>query len=188
MVLTAGVDVGGTKIAAGLVDEAGRLVGSPAVQQMHQARSAADVVAAVVGILEPLVAARADVIAVGVGAAGFVDAERQELLFAPNLPLRRTRLRELLAQRLGLPVVLENDANCAAWAEYRFGAGQGAAALVAVTVGTGIGGALVSGGALYRGGYGIAGEFGHLRVVSDGLACGCGNRGCWEQYCSGPAL
>jgi glucokinase len=87
-----------------------------------------------------------------------------------------------------LPLFLENDANAAAWAEYRFGAGKGEDFLVCVTVGTGIGGGLVLNGQLYRGRFGIGAEFGHMQVVPDGRRCGCGQRGCWEQYCSGRAL
>lgn len=186
MSLAVGVDVGGTKIAAGLVDEHGDIV--EAVETIHGVGSAADVVAGVAGAVEVLVRGRSDVVAVGVGVAGFIDADRQRMIFAPNLPLRDAPLRHLLAEAIARPVVLENDANAAAWGEYRFGAGERAPDLVAVTVGTGIGGGLVLRGELYRGGFGIAAEFGHVRVVPDGRPCGCGNTGCWEQYCSGPAL
>ncbi|MCA1822995.1 MAG: ROK family glucokinase, partial [Mycobacteriales bacterium] len=130
-----------------------------------------------------------DVVAVGVGAAGFIDAGRERVLFAPNVAgWRDEPLRARVQERVDLPVVIENDANAAAWAEYRFGAGQGADPLVVVTVGTGIGSGIVSGGELVRGHYGIAAEAGHLTVVPDGAWCGCGNRGCWEQYASGGAL
>jgi glucokinase len=110
------------------------------------------------------------------------------VLFAPNLAWRNTPLRDDLATRLDLPVVVDNDANAAAWGEYRFGAGEQQPDVVVLTIGTGIGCGLIFGGALFRGRFGIAGEPGHMRVVPGGRICGCGNRGCLEQYCSGSAL
>jgi glucokinase len=110
------------------------------------------------------------------------------VLFAPNLAWRDTPLRDEIAEKVDLPVIVENDANAAAWGEFRFGAGAGARDVVAVTIGTGIGGGLILDGELYRGAFGIAGEPGHMRVVPGGRLCGCGNHGCWEQYCSGTAL
>jgi glucokinase len=125
---------------------------------------------------------------VGVGAAGWVDAQRRTVLFAPNLAWRKAPLRDEISSRLDLPVVIENDANAAAWGEYRFGAGEQQADVVVLTIGTGIGAGVIVSGSLYRGAFGIAGEPGHLRVVPGGRLCGCGNYGCWEQYCSGRAL
>jgi glucokinase len=125
---------------------------------------------------------------VGIGAAGFIDADRATVMFAPNLVWRGEPLRDEVARRIGLPVVVENDANCAAWAEHRFGAGAGESDLVVVTVGTGIGGGIVLDGELYRGRFGVGAEFGHMQVFRDGRRCGCGQKGCWEQYCSGRAL
>jgi glucokinase len=93
-----------------------------------------------------------------------------------------------LTKLIGLPVVIENDANAAAWGEAKFGAGKNQDHMMMLTVGTGIGGGIVVNGALYRGAYGIAAEFGHMRVVPDGHICGCGARGCFEQYASGNAL
>jgi glucokinase len=143
-----------------------------------------DVIAEVVGEL----AASREVEAVGVGAAGFVDAERSTVLFAPNLAWRDEPLRAAIEGRCGLPVVIENDANAAAWAEARFGAGRGEDDVVVLTVGTGIGGGIVLGGRLLRGRFGVAGEIGHINIVPDGRRCGCGLEGCWEQYASGRAL
>ena len=185
MALTIGVDVGGTKVAAGVVDEAGKILVSsrrptPGASPEH----VEETIAALVTELRR----EHEVEAVGIGAAGFVDAERANVLFAPNLVWRNEPLRDDVAKRIGLPVVVENDANAAAWAEYRFGGGQGEPDLVCVTVGTGIGGGIVLDGALYRGRFGIGAEFGHMQVVPGGRRCGCGQRGCWEQYCSGRAL
>ncbi|MET3963571.1 glucokinase [Marmoricola sp. OAE513] len=109
-------------------------------------------------------------------------------MFAPNLAWRDEPLRDLVAEQVGLPTVIENDANAAAWAEYRFGAGQGARALLMATVGTGIGGGLVLGGEVFRGGFGVGAEIGHIRMVPQGRPCACGRFGCWEAYGSGTGL
>jgi glucokinase len=141
-------------------------------------------------IVEVVKALQADheIGAVGIGAAGFVDAERSRVLFAPHLAWRNEPLRQEVAEVLELPVVVENDANAAAWAEWRFGAGRGQDLLVCVTLGTGIGGGIVLDGQVQRGQHGMAGEFGHMVVVPDGHRCECGNRGCLEQYASGNVL
>ncbi|GAC1324983.1 MAG: ROK family glucokinase [Mycobacteriales bacterium] len=185
MALTIGVDVGGTKVASGVVDDDGRILAR--LQRPTPSTSAQDTAAVIADLVESL---RADheVSAVGIGAAGFVDAARSTVLFAPNLAWRDEPLREEVADKVGLPVVVENDANAMAWGEYRFGAGRGEGVMVAITVGTGIGGGIVLDGALFRGRWGIGAEVGHLRVVPDGRPCGCGNKGCWEQYASGRAL
>lgn len=185
MTLAVGVDIGGTKVAAGVVDEAGRLLAC--VRRPTPSDDAARVTEVIVDAVAELRSAY-DVAAVGVGAAGWVDASRSRVLFAPNVAWRDTPLRDDIASQVGLPVVIENDANAAAWGEYRFGAGGQERHLVVLTVGTGIGAGLVLDGRLYRGGFGLAGEPGHMRVVADGRPCRCGNRGCWEQYCSGTAL
>ncbi len=185
MGLTIGVDVGGTKVAAGVVDEDGVVLAR--ARRPTPSGSPGDVEETIAALVAELRADH-DVEAVGIGAAGFIDAERSRVLFAPNLAWRDEPLRDEVSKRVGLPVVVENDANAAAWAEHRFGAGRGAEDLICVTVGTGIGGGIVLGGALYRGRFGIGAEFGHMQVIPDGRRCGCGQRGCWEQYCSGRAL
>jgi glucokinase len=124
----------------------------------------------------------------GLGAAGFIDAGRSTVLFAPNLPWRNQPLRAEVERRTGIPVVVENDANAAAWGESMFGAGNGQAHTVTVTIGTGLGGGVVVNGQLLRGAFGVAAEIGHINIVPDGRSCGCGNHGCWEQYASGTAL
>lgn len=187
MTLTIGVDVGGTTVKAGLVAPDGTLWQT--FSRPTPIESADCVAAAIAEAVEVLRGkASGEVTSVGIGAAGFVDSHRATVLFAPNLPWRHEPLRDAVSHRVGLPVVVENDANAMAWGEYRFGTGRGADSLVCVTIGTGIGGGIVLGGALLRGSYGIAAEFGHVRVVADGRRCGCGNRGCWEQYCSAGAL
>ena len=184
--LTIGVDVGGTKVAAGVVDEQGRILAR--TRRPTPSGSPDDVEDVIAACVEELRAAH-PVAAVGIGAAGFIDADRARVLTSPNLPgWRDEPLREAVTSRIGLPVVVENDANAAAWAEHRFGAGRGEPEVVVVTVGTGIGGGIVLGGRLYRGRFGIGAEFGHQQVVPGGRRCGCGQDGCWEQYCSGRAL
>lgn len=180
-----GVDVGGTKIAAGVVDPSGKIVASA-----RRPTPAGDPEGTAATIAEVIVELRQgrDIEAVGIGAAGFVDAERATVVFAPNLAWRNEPLRERVEDLVGLPVRVENDANGAAWGEAQFGAGQGAESVVVVTVGTGIGGGIITNGRLLRGSGGMAGEIGHLRLVPGGYLCGCGQRGCWEQYASGSAL
>jgi len=184
-VLTIGVDVGGTKVAVGVVDEDGVILAR--TRRPTPSASPTDVEDVIAQCVEELRVGHA-VEAVGVGAAGFIDADRSRVLVAPNLTWRDEPLRDALTARVRLPVVVENDANAAAWAEHRFGAGRGEAHLVVVTVGTGIGGGIVLDGRLYRGRYGIGAEFGHMQVSQLGRRCGCGQHGCWEQYCSGRAL
>ncbi|MGO8962007.1 MAG: ROK family glucokinase [Streptosporangiaceae bacterium] len=185
MGLTIGVDVGGTKVAAGVVDEDGQIVEK--VQRYTPALSPDDTVAVIASAVTELLG-RHQVDAVGIGAAGFVDQTRSTVLFAPNLAWRDEPVEKLVEDRIGRPVVVENDANAAAWAEVKLGAAKGFQDVVMITVGTGIGAGIVLDGRLYRGRWGMAGEPGHYRVVPDGRVCGCGNRGCWEQYASGSAL
>src|SRR5919198_6071378 len=131
---------------------------------------------------------RYQVVAVGIGAAGWIADDRATVLFSPHLAWRNEPLRDALKGRIGLPVTVENDANAAAWAEYRYGAARGERVVVCVTLGTGIGGGLVVSGVLYRGAHGVGCEYGHMTLVPDGRRCACGNKGCWEMYASGRAL
>jgi glucokinase len=182
-----GIDIGGTKVAAGLVDVDGRILRRARRQTPHRSQSPQVVEDTIAEAIEELRDHRTP-IAVGIGAAGFVDEGQSSVLFSPHLSWRHEPLRDAMRQRVGLPVVVENDANAALWAEARFGAGQGESAVIGVNLGTGIGGGILLDGQLYRGRYGVAGEFGHLQVVPGGHRCECGNRGCWEQYASGNAL
>jgi glucokinase len=183
--LTVGVDIGGTKVAAGVVDTGGTILAiNRRDTPSDDPQKTEDLIADLVHELQE--AYRVE--AVGVGAAGFVDADRSTVRFAPNLAWRNEPLGWALERRLQLPVVVENDANAAAWAEARFGVGHGEPHVVVITVGTGIGGGVIIDHRLLRGSFGIAAEMGHLTVVPDGRLCGCGNRGCWEQYASGRAL
>jgi glucokinase len=186
MTLTIGVDVGGTKVAAGVVDEGGHILAQ--TRRDTAARNAAATHDAIVDAVKELLAQH-EVEAVGLAAAGLVDETRSTMLFSANVPAWRGQaLRDDLGGALGIPVIVENDANAAAWGEVLYGAGRGEEHVVCITVGTGIGGGLVLYGQLYRGRFGVGVEYGHMRFVPDGRACGCGNRGCWEQYASGNAL
>jgi glucokinase len=183
-VLNVGIDIGGTKIAGGVVDAEGRIVEKLRVDTPVDTRALAD---AVVDMARHFGASH-DIAAVGVAAAGFIDRERASVIHAPNIAWRDEPLKAILEARIDVPVTIENDANAAGWAEFRFGAGRDVDDMVMLTMGTGVGGAVIASGALYRGGHGIAGELGHIRFIRDGLPCGCGQHGCLEQYASGRAL
>ncbi|MFB7152049.1 ROK family protein, partial [Streptomyces virginiae] len=184
---TVGIDIGGTKVMAGVVDADGIILEKIRTETPDKSKSPKVVEDTIVELVLDL-SDRHDVHAVGIGAAGWVDADRSRVLFAPHLAWRDEPLRDALQSRLAVPVMVDNDANTAAWAEWRFGAGRGEDHLVMITLGTGIGGAILEGGQVKRGRYGVAGEFGHMQVVPGGHRCPCGNRGCWEQYSSGNAL
>ena len=193
--VTVGVDVGGTKLVASAVDADGRTLGLE--RWPEPVREYEGVLDAISALVRRIRASTGDwssvgaspIVGVGVAAAAFLDADRRRVRGATYLVDWRDRpLAADLAARLGLPVVVENDADAAAWGEYRHGAGRGARSLVLATVGTGIGGGIVIDVRLVTGGFGLGGEIGHLSVVADGLRCGCGARGCVEQYASGTAI
>jgi len=183
--LAVGIDIGGTKIAGGVVDEDGRVVAR--ARRATPSTDSTAVLDAIADLVEEFRDSYA-VRAVGVGAAGYVDVTGSTVVFSPHLAWRNEPLRDAVVRRTRLPVLVDNDANAAGWAEWRFGAAQNQPDVVLVNLGTGIGGAMVLDGRLYRGHSGMAGEFGHQRVVDDGRPCECGNRGCWEQYASGHVL
>lgn len=182
--LTAGIDVGGTNIRASVVDSDGAVLDTVQAPTPHSAGPLEDALDRTVRQLRR----RHRIDAVGLAVAGFVDNDRSTVRFAPHLPWQDAPVAQQLATRVELPVLLEHDANAAAFAEYRFGAAAGGHNVVLVAIGTGIGAALLIGGSLYRGSHGTAPELGHLQVVPQGRACPCGKLGCWERYCSGTAL
>lgn len=184
MTLTIGVDLGGTKLSAGVVDEQGRILSQ--YKEPTPTRTE-DVMAAVCEVIANL-RQTFSVTAIGLGVGGFIDDQCSTVLYAKNIGWINEPLKAHLEQRCGLPVRVENDANAAAWGEARFGAGRGESFLVCLTIGTGIGGGLVLDGRLHRGRFGTAAECGHLLVMPGGLPCACGGEGCWEMYCSGTAL
>lgn len=183
---TIGVDIGGTKIAAAVVDSDGGIVARRQVPTNSD--EPASIVGAIIKVAREMKAAAPAAAAAGVGAAGLVDVERGVILGAPNIAYRNVPVRDTIAERLGLPAIVDNDANVAALGEALYGAGRGAGDQIMVTVGTGIGGGIVIGGAIYRGHYGVGAELGHMVIDPDGPICGCGNHGCWEAVASGNAL
>lgn len=183
--LAIGIDIGGTKVAAGVVDPRGAVLDQR--RRLTPGNDPRAVEATIVDLVRELSAGHR-VLSVGIGAAGWMDLSSSNVLFSPHLAWRNEPLRANLERLLRRPVVLSNDADAAGWAEWRFGAGRGQSRLVCVTLGTGIGGAMVMDSKLERGRFGLAGEFGHQVVMPQGHRCECGNRGCWEQYASGNAL
>lgn len=182
---TIGLDIGGTNINGGLVDSHGVVLAkgrrdTPAHDPAAIVKEAASLVAEL--------SEGHEVDAVGVACAAYINRSGSLVFFSPNLAWRDEPLKARLESAIDLRVMIENDANAAAWGEFRFGAAAGVDDVVMVTVGTGIGGGVVVDGVLMRGAFGVASELGHMRVVPDGIRCGCGNRGCWEQYASGTAL
>jgi glucokinase len=182
-----GVDVGGTKVLAGVVNTRGRILAtarrSTPGRRVNPEMVEDAVVAAVLDAAGDL-----PLRGVGIAAAGFVDGPGERVMFAPHLPWQGEDVRARFARRLRAPVVLDNDANCAAVAEWTYGAARGTESALMVTLGTGIGGAILLHGRVLRGVHGMAGEFGHMQVVPQGRSCQCGGQGCWEEYCSGSAL
>jgi glucokinase len=179
-----GIDIGGTKIAGALVDELGGIIREHRVPTPKDAKGIEDAVVEMITVLGE----GAEPVGAGVAAAGFIDAAQSTVYYAPNIAWRNEPLRQKIEARVDVPVVIENDANAAGWAEFRFGAGRLVSDMVILTIGTGVGGAIVSEDRLFRGGFGAGAEVGHMRVVPGGLLCGCGARGCIEQYGSGRAL
>ncbi|GAB3539830.1 ROK family glucokinase [Arthrobacter tecti] len=183
--LAIGIDIGGTKVAAGVVDPDGVIVASARRETPGQDPRKVETV--IVDLVRELGRGRR-IRSVGIGAAGWMDLDNGTVLFSPHLAWRNEPLRANLEKMLRRRVTVLNDADAAAWAEWRFGAGRDEPRLVCITLGTGIGGAMIMDGVLERGRHGVAGEFGHQIIVPNGHRCECGNRGCWEQYASGNAL
>ncbi len=186
MSVTIGIDIGGTKVLGGVVDENGKIL---ATHREATPKEGGVALTTTIANVAKVLLRDHDAVAMGVSAAGFVSSDRETMLATPNISgWNGVNLKNELGKLIDLPIVIENDANAAAWGEAVFGAGVGEAQMMMITVGTGIGGGAVIEGKLHRGAYGIAAEFGHLRVVPEGHLCGCGARGCFEQYASGNAL
>jgi glucokinase len=185
---TIGVDLGGTKMAVGVVDSDQKVQyqGKEPSTGLSENR----IVEELAEELLEAKAARPNVLAAGLGIPATIDRERGLAIHAVNLTITDVPIRDLIQERLGLPVFVDNDANVAALAEHLYGAARGAQNVVMLTIGTGIGGGLILNGEVYRGSSGAAAELGHIVIVEDGLPCqgNCPNHGCVETYASGTAL
>jgi len=182
-----GVDVGGTKLVVGLIDD--ELGVHHRIQQPSDSLDGGQLLDRLVEMVEESAAsASGEVLGVGFGAAGIFDDRSGLIAASPHLPLAGLPFQALMAERLELPVVVDNDANCAMLAEWRHGAAQGRRDAVMLTVGTGIGGGMVVNGELVHGSSGGGAEFGHMVIEFDGQQCECGGRGHFEWYASGDAI
>jgi glucokinase len=184
-VFAIGIDIGGTKIAGALVAEDGEILAEERVE------TPADAPELILGIITEMVGRlRHDrpIAGVGVAVPGFIDRHGEIIYYTPNIAWRREPLKAKLQAHIDVPVTVDNDANAAGWAEYAYGAGRSVQDMTMLTIGTGVGGAVITDGELFRGGFGAGAELGHVRVVPNGLACGCGAHGCIEMYGSGRAL
>ena len=181
-----GIDVGGTKVLGGVVTGTGEILATARRDTPREGGRA--LTEAIANVATELIQ-QYPVDSIGFSAAGFISSDRQTMLATPNISNWNgvnlvTELTEILHKK----IVLENDANAAAWGEFKFGAGRGRSDLMMLTLGTGVGGGLILDGSVFRGAFGIGAELGHIRIVPEGQLCGCGIRGCLEQYASGSAL
>ncbi len=186
-----GIDIGGTNLKAGLVDGDGRLLAKRKMKVAgvtDPASLAWTVHALSMDLCRDLGCDPAEILSVGVGCPGTVEIRSGTIVYTCNLPLRNVPLRRLFHQLSETPLYIENDANCAALAEYYVGGGQGSKRFITITLGTGVGGGIVHNGKIFHGSNGMAGEVGHMSIQMDGEACPCGRRGCWERYASAAAL
>jgi glucokinase len=182
-----GIDLGGTNIAAAIVTEDGVIVrrkSAPTLNRRHYREILSDMA----DICEELAEPGDDISGIGIGIPGSIDPRRGFVNYANNLNFKNTPVAVEMRELTGLPVYIENDANCAALGEYISGAAKGARHSITVTLGTGVGGGIIIGGAIYNGAYSAAGEVGHHCIVVDGEQCTCGRRGCFESYASATAL
>lgn len=186
-----GIDLGGTNIAAGIVDENGKLIAKksiPTCSERGEDAIIADMAALTKEIIEENGYSLDDVISVGIGSPGAVDTKAGVVVSASNLKFKNTPILEKFKQHINKEVHVENDANCAAWGEAMAGASKGTENSIMITLGTGVGGGIILNGEIYSGFNSFAGELGHMVIAADGKMCPCGKRGCWEAYSSATAL
>ena len=182
-----GIDLGGTNIAAALVDEGGCIIKRADIPTAA-ADGAKAVTDRVVRVCEMLTEHESALSSIGIGVPGTVDNETGEVVFTPNLPLSGVNITRELRQKYGCPIYTGNDANCAALGEAIAGGAKGARDVVFMTLGTGVGGGIILGGRLHTGINGAAGELGHTVIITGGRECGCGRKGCWERYASASGI
>lgn len=188
--LNIGIDLGGTNIAAGVVNEKGKIIAKASTPTLAS-RPVDEIVADMAKVCETAAkkshCKMSDISSIGIGIPGTVDNDSGQVIYTPNVPMENTPLCSMLQKYIEKPVKLENDANAAALGEYIVN-GNGAKSFVFITLGTGVGGGVILDGKIYRGFNGAGGELGHMTLVSGGELCGCGKKGCWERYASVRAL
>ena len=186
-----GIDLGGTNIKAGIVDGEGKLLNKISIKTRAE-RAMEEIIhdmgqLAVDAIKDAGLEVK-DIEAIGIGSPGTPDNEEGLLVYSSNLPFNKAPMRKLIREVVDLPVYIDNDANCAAMAEAVAGAGKGAKDSVTITLGTGVGAGVIINGRIFSGFNQAGSEFGHTVLVSGGVQCGCGRKGCFEQYASASAL
>ena len=187
-----GVDLGGTKILIALAKEGGEIVNSgkfPTRASEGVSKVLDHLICCIGEVVSARGISRHELEGAGICVAGFFDIRSRTMISSPNLPgWEQFPLEQELKKRLKIPILVENDANAAAYGEYLYGAGKGKKNMVNITLGTGIGGGIITEGRIYRGSGGFAGEMGHITVLPQGPLCGCGNYGCLESLSSGSAI
>jgi len=184
--LTIGIDIGGTKISAGVVDSSGNLIDSS--KCLTPAEGGKELISSVVNLVKEL-NKKHEIKGIGISIAALISSDYGTIVGAPNIAnLSKLNFANEIKEEFKLPIIIENDANAAMWAEFKFGSAKGLNPVMFFIIGTGVGGGLVIDGKLFKGANGIGAEFGHMCVVPNGLLCGCGAKGCIEQYASGGAL
>jgi glucokinase len=184
--LTIGIDIGGTKISAGVVDSSGNIIDSSRIST--PAEGGKELILAVINLIKEL-KEKHEIKGIGISIAALISSDYGTIVGAPNIAnLSKLNFVNEIKAEFKLPIVVENDANSAMWAEFKFGNAKGLNPVMFFIIGTGVGGGLVIDGKLFKGANGIGAEFGHMCVVPNGRLCGCGSKGCIEQYASGGAL
>ena len=184
--LTIGIDIGGTKISAGVVDSSGNLIDSSRCSTPTEGGK--ELISSVINLIKEF-NKKYEIKGIGISIAALISSDYGTIVGAPNIAnLSKLNFVNEIKEEFELPIIIENDANAAMWAEFKFGNAKGLNPVMFFIIGTGVGGGLVIDGKLFKGANGIGAEFGHMCVVPDGLLCGCGSKGCIEQYASGGAL
>ena len=184
--LTIGIDIGGTKISAGVVDSSGNLIDSSRCSTPTEGGK--ELISSVINLIKEF-NKKYEIKGIGISIAALISSDYGTIVGAPNIAnLSKLNFVNEIKVEFELPIIIENDANAAMWAEFKFGNAKGLNPVMFFIIGTGVGGGLVIDGKLFKGANGIGAEFGHMCVVPNGLLCGCGSKGCIEQYASGGAL
>ncbi|MGI6623165.1 MAG: ROK family protein [Clostridiaceae bacterium] len=186
-----GVDLGGTNIAAGIVDDAGKIVKKASTKTGRNRKSeeiVKDMCRLVLDLMKDAGLTEKDIYSIGIGSPGSHDRENGIILYNNNLNFKNVNIKEAFQKHIDVPIYLENDANCAAIAENVAGAAKGYEHSVTITIGTGIGGGVIINNKLFTGTNGMGAELGHIVIDIDGEYCTCGRKGCWEAYSAAPGL